>query len=561
VCANVLYHFSDTSLCNWSVADSVSFDDMLAPFTGIMLGGNVTGVYRSDESGQHWSPCTNGIHAQQERSLFVDREDLLWYAGAVSTDHGRSWEERICSGNAYHFFSDADGWYYAWHYSPAPYMFRSADGRNWEEVTTLPLRQPIYGMKQAGRWLLCAGNLGLMRSSDHGDTWEWLMASDVHEAIEGKNGRLYITTFYTGVRRSDSTWKEWETVSDGLPRDEYGNIHSFAIATDPHGVLYCSVYIGGGLYRSRDGGDSWEQVLSEEAPILDILIVDENLIVLATNGHGVLISEDSGENWSELNDGLTNWTILHLHIDHAGYLYAASMGSGLYRSRMSLYPCSRSLILSGDEGITGYSGLTIDLPVHLQPQLHPYDDLRLSADLRWDPRFLRFERVTHDSTSSLHIDAWVLEPGKLMLGIDGTGRNVPDPIVSLRFRVKEIDVNPTVTSLQFGLINAITQCKTQITAEHMTVNLHRPKRWGMEVWPNPAVTDQLNIRVSAPYSGEVNIVLSDIPGQVNRTLYRGSISQGTWIIPVEVRGIASGNYWITLTGNGISETRHIQYLK
>ncbi|MBN1446478.1 MAG: hypothetical protein JXA28_01005, partial [Bacteroidetes bacterium] len=359
VCANVLYHFADTSLCSWSVADSVSFDDMLAPFPGIMLGGNVTGVYRSDESGQHWSPCMNGIHAQQERSLFVDREDLLWYAGAVSTDHGRSWDKRICSGNAYHFFSDADGWYYAWHYSPAPYMFRSADGRNWQEVTTLPLRQPIYGMKQAGRWLLCAGNLGLMRSSDHGDTWEWLIASDVHEAIEGKNGRLYITTFYSGVRRSDSTWKEWETVSDGLPRDEYGNIRSFAIATDPHGVLYCSVYIGGGLYRSRDGGDSWEQVLSEEAPILDILIVDENLIVLATNGHGVLISEDSGENWSELNDGLTNWTILHLHIDHAGYLYAASMGSGLYRSRMSLYPCSRSLILSGDEGITGYSGLTI----------------------------------------------------------------------------------------------------------------------------------------------------------------------------------------------------------
>lgn len=375
-CGNLLHNLPDTSLSSWRIVDTVSFTSMLEPAEGVLLGGNATGIYRSDGHGRGWISSTDGMRAQVVTSLSVDGNDDLWCAGAVSHDHGRSWEERLSSEHVEYFFSGPDGWWFAGRHWPPPLMWRSADGRNWEEVTSLPGRIiNVYEMKQAGRWLLCAGQHGVLRSCDHGGSWESLIATNVNRVTEDKEGRLYVSTFYSGVKRSDTAWKNWESVNDGLLRDEYGNIFSYALACGPEGTLYCSVLKGGGLFRSRDGGDSWERILDEEVSIRDILVLDEDRIFLATDGLGVLISEDGGENWFARNDGLSNLSINSLDIDDAGYLYAATTGSGVFRSARSLHPCSRDLLLSSDDGLRGFSGEFIDIPLHLRPQLLPYDDL------------------------------------------------------------------------------------------------------------------------------------------------------------------------------------------
>ena len=84
----------------------------------------------------------------------------------------------------------------------------------------------------------------------------------------------------------------------------------WSIATDG-GAVYVSVHVGG-LWRSRDDGESWTNVLPPETDVHQVA-TNIGLVAVAAEG-GFGLSDDGGESWSWTTDGL-----------HAAYLQCVAM--------------------------------------------------------------------------------------------------------------------------------------------------------------------------------------------------------------------------------------------
>lgn len=131
----------------------------------------------------------------------------------------------------------------------------------------------------------------LIRSYDHGETWEYLSALDyVHNFdFAGDSAQVIFTTSVRKVYRSTDSGNLWELVFDG---------EGWYSITE---VLFDSstsmVYIAGGdgldtssaiLFYSNDLGDSWQQLpLEMSGPIVDMDIGSDGWIYFATPYNGV----------------------------------------------------------------------------------------------------------------------------------------------------------------------------------------------------------------------------------------------------------------------------------
>jgi ligand-binding sensor domain-containing protein len=119
----------------------------------------------------------------------------------------------------------------------------------------------------------------------------------------------------------------------------FGHVH--ALALDAEGrVAWLGAHTG--LFRSEDGGRSWQKVLPRaSAEHLDLMAIaphpgDAQTLYVGTHEAGVLKSTDGGRTWQAANAGLAGLDVHGLAIDPATpeKLHAAlrGTGEGLYRT-------------------------------------------------------------------------------------------------------------------------------------------------------------------------------------------------------------------------------------
>lgn len=229
-------------------------------------------LYQSTDGGSTWQPVPLPAAVQEGRLSTVAAADsgrVLYISGPgvgvyQSTDGGQTWAPR--SGE----LPSRDVAAFAVHADQPKTLYASLDE-------------------------------GIYRSEDAGETWTRMdggpgapIRQFLHSDMEGsmQTGWLFAAT-PEGVRRSMDCFCGWRPTGE-LPKGEV-----LDVAYDPTQPKRVYASTAQGLFRSTDGGESWERVAAE--PAVSALTVDASGVVYAADREGALLrSADQGGSWERL---------------------------------------------------------------------------------------------------------------------------------------------------------------------------------------------------------------------------------------------------------------------
>ena len=244
------------------------------------------------------------------------------------------------------YLSD-DGELYACPASNSP-LYRW-NGTSWDWMNYSSFSVPRAFIKTSDNALFIGDEQGIHVSVDDGNTWSYSWHNPdegvtvANGFIELGNGILFACLtnacdYQRGVLRSTDHGNSWEHV--GL----YDN-YWISFAKNSEGVVYagCAGYNGSedvGVFRTVDNGDTWEK-LNDEYFVYSIAIDDNDRVYIANGGfEGLLRSSDGGYHFDNISSGMES-TQSGLSLLPDGYLlsyeYESVYFGKMYRSRQSVY--------------------------------------------------------------------------------------------------------------------------------------------------------------------------------------------------------------------------------
>jgi photosystem II stability/assembly factor-like uncharacterized protein len=135
--------------------------------------------------------------------------------------------------------------------------------------------------------------------------------------IPGDPNRFYFGSVGGGVWRTDNAGRTWEPIFDGQP---VASIGAIAAAPSNPQILYVGsgeadmrsdISYGNGMYKSTDAGKTWARIGLEDTRQIGRVLVDPrdpDIVFVAALGHGygpnkergVFRSKDGGKSWSQV---------------------------------------------------------------------------------------------------------------------------------------------------------------------------------------------------------------------------------------------------------------------
>ena len=271
---------------------------------------NLGEVYKSTDFGESWTPLTNGIPDAQIWSIALDKNSPV----ATRTLYAASYGNGV--------YKTTDG------------------GANWFAINTglgidtnLQVRKIYIDPNNSD--ILYAGmesiqteddgganvtiNGGLFKSTNAGDSWTRIDASlpqisvwDI-EVVIGNSDIIYTgvsseynhsegTDYYGGVYKSTDGGTSWEMVNSGFGLADNLNISSIAISPAHNDIVYAVSY---------------------DAPYHD-----------ECSGRGIFKTSDAGANWTPINNGLgvLYYNVITIDPSTPTILYAGSGGNGILKA-------------------------------------------------------------------------------------------------------------------------------------------------------------------------------------------------------------------------------------
>jgi photosystem II stability/assembly factor-like uncharacterized protein len=249
------------------------------------------GVFLSSDGGATWRD--SGLAGHAVRALAQATSDpAVLVAGALdgvflSRDSGETWQRMTPAGDT--------------------------ELRNFDSLAIDP-RDPQ---------IIYAGTFHLpWKTVDGGAHWSAIHAgmiddSDVLSLVtDRENPRRIFASACSGIYRSDNGGGAWEKL-EGIP---YSARRTPVIRQD---VVQPEILYAGtteGLWQSVDGGASWRRISPRSWVINSMVILPgdgagDSRVLLGTEQHGVLASDDGGANFHASNEGFHHRRIVSLAVD------------------------------------------------------------------------------------------------------------------------------------------------------------------------------------------------------------------------------------------------------
>jgi photosystem II stability/assembly factor-like uncharacterized protein len=325
----------------------------------VFLGTSNGKIFRSTDGGSTWAPLNPGLgpyeyvvdtlvqHPKEKDHLYAGAWDLHSDGGGLfeSRDAGLSWKrvmlplpysavrglsicrnhpERMLIGTLSGAYVSADG----------GSTWLNVGGSDLQKAESVAIDPVNYRFLYVGTWRLS------YRSTDFGKTWiriERGMAldSDVFSiSVSKHNPEIVYSSACSGVYRSLNHAQSWTRLK--LLSDRF-TIRAGVVDIDP--VDANIVYSGTteGLFVSKNEGQTWSRLTPGDV-IVNAIQIDpgNNLrILIGTEYHGILLTNDGGRSWKESNNGFIHKQVSWIAPDSAvsGSFVAGvqSGGGGLYR--------------------------------------------------------------------------------------------------------------------------------------------------------------------------------------------------------------------------------------
>ncbi|MCH7474593.1 MAG: sialidase [Gemmatimonadetes bacterium] len=284
------------------------------------IGASSGGIWKSTDAGLNWDPIFDDQPAQSIGAIAIAPSD----PNVVWTGTGEPWvRSNVSIGNGVYKSTDAGK---TW-----KHMGLTATGRIGRVVID-PRDPNVVHVAAIGHAYGPQQERGIFRTTDGGESWEQTLFIDENTgvfeiAMDPGNPRhllagawpLVIHTWGResggpggGVYRSRDAGATWEKIEGhGLPEAPIGKV-GLAFAPSNPNIVYALMETGfpnrGVLWRSTDGGDNWtlrsyDRLLNERPHYASRIMVnpaDENEVYFAANSHS--ISYDGG-----LTTELSRW--------------------------------------------------------------------------------------------------------------------------------------------------------------------------------------------------------------------------------------------------------------
>ena len=310
--------------------------------------GTASGIFSFERADGAWAPAGRhledraivgiAVQADGERIVAAARHDGLY----ESADGGASWRIVAEDIDPWTVASAPDGSVYAGVEPAGVYRRRPGEEafRDCAMVRTLPsyrtwcfpqapfngnIRSFAFSKSSPGTVYAGVEVGGVLRSDDHGETWRESREGlhiDVHvvETAQGSEDIVYAATG-RGIYRTLDGGVSWEAACEGL-KGLYGE----ALAVDPRNPQLVVAAVAQGrpryarnraegtmvsFYRSADGASTWEPIMGglpeTLTPSVRAMIVDAeaNAIVAGTSDGQVLVGHALGDSWTVAAEGLS----------------------------------------------------------------------------------------------------------------------------------------------------------------------------------------------------------------------------------------------------------------
>ncbi len=280
--------------------------------------GDLSGVLKSTDGGQHWTYLSMGLVVDTVFALVIDpTQPTVMYAGTDrglyrSRDGGVEWDRQtqgIDGEKVYSLALDPErpGALYA---GADTGLFWSSDGAAWQQVGKGTANGPLFAVLADSRrpgTVYVAGEQSILRSSDRGARWAAASAGlpagrILYLAAAGQEPTTLYAATSQGPFVTTNEGREWKPAATGLPGEGV-----FYVTASRHNTARLYTSVRDRIYSRLSTGSDWQ----EASPPLTcdafpgrtwVLRLAErrrdSQLLYAGSERGLLLSSDGGATWS-----------------------------------------------------------------------------------------------------------------------------------------------------------------------------------------------------------------------------------------------------------------------